>query len=380
MTRPVRIALAAAIVFLSAAPLLAQGDQTPAPPPPSSYDRIWAKVTDWYSDKENPAVQRIHFTGRLQVDFADVDAEQGKHSEWNVRRLRFGPRVTLFRDFLVHAEIDINPQEHDPFYVRMTDLYVAWQKHPKAVVTVGKQSVPFTQEGGTSSRELVTIDRSNLANNIWFTEEYMPGISVSGRAAPWTYRGGIYSSGAKNRELGEFSGDAFTMAVVGYDFGRKLNVREATLSGNYLYQHPDVNNTFTKRWEHVMSIHFRLDEPRWGFRSDVSRTTGYLGQRNVLGIMAMPIFNATAKLQFVARYTYLDSDGDNGLSLATYKNRVVSGRGDHYEEGYIGVNYYFYAHRLKLQSGVQFAEMRDRANDGGAYSGTSWTTGLRVGW
>jgi phosphate-selective porin OprO/OprP len=380
MTRPVRIALAAAIVFLSAAPLRAQGDQTPAPPPPSSYDRIWAKVTDWYSDKENPAVQRIHFTGRLQVDFADVDAEQGKHSEWNVRRLRFGPRVTLFRDFLVHAEIDINPQEHDPFYVRMTDLYVAWQKHPKAVVTVGKQSVPFTQEGGTSSRELVTIDRSNLANNIWFTEEYMPGISVSGRAAPWTYRGGIYSSGAKNRELGEFSGDAFTMAVVGYDFGRKLNVREATLSGNYLYQHPDVNNTFTKRWEHVMSIHFRLDEPRWGFRSDVSRTTGYLGQRNVLGIMAMPIFNATAKLQFVARYTYLDSDGDNGLSLATYENRVVSGRGDHYEEGYIGVNYYFYAHRLKLQSGVQFAEMRDRANDGGAYSGTSWTTGLRVGW
>jgi hypothetical protein len=24
--------------------------------------------------------------------------------------------------------------------------------------------------------------------------------------------------------------------------------------------------------------------------------------------------------------------------------------------------------------------MRDRANDGGAYSGTSWTTGLRIGW
>jgi hypothetical protein len=44
------------------------------------------------------------------------------------------------------------------------------------------------------------------------------------------------------------------------------------------------------------------------------------------------------------------------------------------------VNYYFYAHRLKLQSGVQFASMRDRANDGGAYTGTAWTTGLRIGW
>jgi len=29
---------------------------------------------------------------------------------------------------------------------------------------------------------------------------------------------------------------------------------------------------------------------------------------------------------------------------------------------------------------VQFADMQDRANDGGAYSGTSWTTGIRIGW
>jgi hypothetical protein len=29
---------------------------------------------------------------------------------------------------------------------------------------------------------------------------------------------------------------------------------------------------------------------------------------------------------------------------------------------------------------VQFADMNDRANDGGAYSGAAWMTGLRVGW
>jgi phosphate-selective porin OprO/OprP len=276
--------------------------------------------------------------------------------------------------------VELNPQEHDPFYLRLTDAYVSWQKHPKAIVTVGKQSVPFTQEGATSSRELVTIDRSNLANNIWFTQEYMPGISVSGRAAPWSYRAGVYSAGAMNREFGRFTGDAFTLAVVGYDFGKKLNVREATLTGNYLYQHPDVDNTFTKRWEHVMSTHFKLEQPRWGFRGDVSKTIGYLGQRNILGVMAMPIFNATPKLQFVGRYTWLDSDGINGLSLATYENNVVTGRGDRYTEGYVGANYYFYGHRLKLQTGIQFADMDDRANDGGAYHGTSWTTGLRIGW
>jgi phosphate-selective porin OprO and OprP len=379
MNRLARVALAA-VLLLPAVSASAQGDPKPAPKPPSAYDQIWTKSTDWYNDKDNPVVQRILFTGRFQEDYAAVEADEASHSEWNVRRLRLGPRITLFRDYLFHTEVELNPQEHDPFYVRITDLYVAWQKHPKAVVTVGKQSVPFTQEGATSSKELVTVDRSNLVNNIWFTQEYMPGVSLSGRAAPWTYRAGVYSSGAMNRELGKFTGDSFMLTVLGYDFGKALGVREATLTGNYLYQHPDVNNTFTKRWEHVMSIHFKLEQPRWGFRSDLSKTKGYLGQRNVFGVMAMPIFNATDKLQFVARYTYLDSDGINGLSLATYENKVVSGRGDRYNEGYVGANYYFYGHKLKLQTGLQFAEMQDRANDGGAYSGTSWTTGLRIGW
>ena len=59
---------------------------------------------------------------------------------------------------------------------------------------------------------------------------------------------------------------------------------------------------------------------------------------------------------------------------------MVEGRGDLYNEGYAGVNYYFYGHKLKLQSGLQDADMNDAANDGGAYSGLSWITGIRVGW
>lgn len=377
------IAVTAALVALAWLPptVWAQAtDQKPAPKPPSTYDKIWANVTNWYDGESNPVVQRVVFTGRFQHDFAMVRADQGDHDESNIRRVRFGPRITMFHDYLLHAEMEVNPQEHEPFYLRLTDAYVAWQKHPKAVLMVGKQSVPFTQEGATSSKELITIDRSNLVNNIWFTQEYMPGVSVSGRAAPWNYRVGVYSSGAMNREFGKFNGSAFTLGLLGYDFAKKLGVKEALLTGNYLYQHPDVNNTFTKRFEHIMVVHFKLEEGRWGVRTDVSKTVGYLGQPNLLGVMAMPFFNVTDKLQLVARYTFLDSDGPNGLSLATYENKVVRGAGDQYNEGYVGVNYFFYGHKLKLQSGVQFAEMLDGANDGGAYSGTAWTTGLRIGW
>jgi phosphate-selective porin OprO/OprP len=378
MGRFARCGLAATLLLLTALSASAQ-DARPAEKTPSIYDRIW-KFSDWYESESNPIVQKILFTGRYQQDFASVGADQGDMSEWNVRRVRLGPKITLFRSYLVHAEVELNPQERDPFYMRITDAYVSWSKHPHAAIAIGKQSVPFTQEGATSSKDLITIDRSNLANNIWFTQEYMPGVSASGRVSAWTYRAGVYSAGAANREFGEFSGGLFTLGVVGYDFAKKLGVREAVLTGDYVYQHPDRRNTFTKRFEQIASLNFKLESGRWGMRSDLSRTTGYLGQSGIVGVMAMPSFHVTPKLEVVARYTFLDSDAVNGLGLATYENRVAHGAGDRYNEGYLGVNYYFYGHKLKLQSGLQFADMRDIADDGGAYHGTSWTTGLRIGW
>ncbi|MEQ1761085.1 MAG: porin [Vicinamibacterales bacterium] len=379
-----------ALGLLAASPLAAEAQSagTSAPPStaaavtapePSIYDRVW-RFAEWYRDGSNPVVQRVLFTGRYQQDFAVVGADQGDLNEWNVRRLRLGPRVTMFQKWTVHAEVELNPQERDPFYVRFTDAYVQWAPSTRAAVTVGKQSVPFTMEGATSSKELLAIDRSNLANNMWFPQEYMPGVSVSGRKAPWVYRAGVYSAGAANREFGEFNGGLFTLGVVGYDFAKALGVKEALLSGNYVYQHTDVHNTLTRRLEHVGSVNFKLDTNRWGLRADLSAADGAPGQSGLWGVMAMPFFNLTNAFQVVGRYTFLNSADPNGVLLATYENRVVRGRGDRYNEGYVGANYYFYGQRLKLQTGVQFARMRDEANDGGTYSGAAWTSGLRIGW
>jgi phosphate-selective porin OprO and OprP len=360
----------------------AQTPTAPAKPPaaPSTYDKIWGDFTEWYRDDSNPVVQRVLLSGRFHYDYANLNTDQDDHDEWNVRRLRVGPRITLFKTVTLHGEVELDPQRHDPFYVRFTDLYVQWTKSPRLALTVGKQGAPFTLDGATSSRELLTVDRSNLANNIWFPQEYLPGVSVSGRRAPWMYRAAVYSAGDANRELGEFSGGAVLLGVLGYDFAPALGVREALLTSNYVYQHPDLDNTFTRQLEHIGSINFRLETTKYGFRSDLAIASGYLGQPDMWAIQAMPFYNVTDKLQLIGRYTFIDSDGPNGIRLATYESRIVPGRGDEYNELYLGGSYYFYGHRLKLQTGLQFADMNDSANDGGAYSGVSWTTGLRVGW
>ncbi|HZL96530.1 MAG TPA: porin [Vicinamibacterales bacterium] len=357
-----------------------QQGSSDATPAPSNYDKMWARFTQWYTSDNNAVVQQVVFSGRYQHEFAAIDADEGHLDEWNVRRMRLGSRVTLFRTFTLHAEIDLNPQEHDPFYVRLTDAYLQWNKSRHLILTVGKQGIPFTVDGATSSKELLAIDRSNLSNNLWFPQEYLPGVSASGRVAAWVYRGGVYSAGAMNREFGDFNGAYVTLALVGYDFGKRLGVKEAVLTGNYVYQRPDADNTFTRQLEHVGSVHFRFEEDRWGLRADVSQGNGYFGQADMRALMVMPFLNVTRRLQAVGRYTLIDSDDPNAIRFGTYESRLVSGRGDEYHELYLGANYYVYGHKLKLQTGLQWADMNDRVNDGGVYSGLSLTTGIRVGW
>src|SRR5688500_5999532 len=74
-----------------------------AKPEPSTYDKIWAGFTQVYKDDQSPVVQQVLFSGRFHHDFAVVDADQGDLDESNVRRLRLGPRITLFRKFTLHA-------------------------------------------------------------------------------------------------------------------------------------------------------------------------------------------------------------------------------------------------------------------------------------
>lgn len=139
-----------ATAYAQNAPAAAATQAAPPEKEESTYDRIW-KFAEWYRSDSNPVVQRVLFSGRYQHEFAAIDADQGDVDEWNVRRLRLGPRITFLRDYTFHAEIELNPQERDPFYVRFTDFYVQWAATRAVALTVGKHGVPFTLEGATSS-------------------------------------------------------------------------------------------------------------------------------------------------------------------------------------------------------------------------------------
>lgn len=348
---------------------------TPAPASTSAFDDVWGAAR-LYRNADSDVLNEFRLIGRFHLDNYVVDADQGDDSELIVRRTRVGARAKLFHNLDAQVETELN-LEGGPVYSRLTDAYLAWTFSDAARVTVGKQGVKFTLDGTTSSNELLTIDRGNVANNLWFPEEYMTGISLTGRSDGWSYTGGVFSSGRKDSDFGHFDGGVMVLASVGRDFGQQVGLKRALVRIDYVHNEEDTDNTLTRNFGDVAALVVMLAQDRWGLNGEVVRGLGYLGQSDVTGITLTPWINVTSRLQAVGRYTFLDSGSNNGVRLSRYETSVAGGRGDQYQEVYGGLNYYVYGHKLKLQTGLAYAHMRDRANDGGAYDGIQWTTGLR---
>jgi phosphate-selective porin OprO and OprP len=375
--------LAAACSCLAAAPARAGSPGTKNPEPAvapaddkSIYDKIWGMARLYKSD--DGFFQDISFVGRAQFEYFNVDADQGEADDWETRRLRAGLKMKFLQKWTLHAEANFDADNPDPFYTKLTDAYLMYTASDALAFSVGKQSVKYGLDGGTSSKELIAIDRSNLANNLWFTEEYAPGVSISGKMDAWQYFLGWFTSDG-NPEFGDFAAGTFLLASIGYDFAAQLNTDKALLRLDYVYQQPDSGNIATRPFENIGSLNFNLEKGRFGLGTDVKAGQGYGSQGDIFGVQIMPSYYIADGVQFVLRYTYMNGD-DNSIRFARYENRVVPGRGDEYNEFYAGVNWFLYGHKLKFQTGVQYATMEDGRNDGGEYDGWQLVSGIRVSW
>lgn len=362
-----------------------------APEESSTFDEVWS-LAELYANPNNPVVQKVAITGRLQFDYvaiegsgdpaAGVTEKDLDYDFGGLRRLRAGFKATLFNDFTLRVETDLDPNE-DPVYRRLTDANIAWQLSEAFQVKLGKQDMGFTLDGTTSSRELLTIDRNNLSNNLSFPSRYLPGLTVEGTHNNWNYHAGVFSQGKDDGEFGDFDAGASWLVSLGRDLSDLTGGGKADLRLDYVLneRNPPANLFTNRALGHIVSINGRYEKDSFGLRGDLTAGDGFLGQPDLWGFVLMPYYTFSPKLQGVLRYTFLHSEGANGVRFTRYEARALNeGRGDEYQEAYAGLNYYLYGHKLKLQTGVQYASMRDRAGDGGAFDGWSWTSGVRISW
>lgn len=343
----------------------------------SFYDKAWAYAT-LYHDEENKPVQKFALSGRLQVDAAFFDADQGDFDDLRWRRFRFGFTTHLLNDFSMRLEGDFDLNDGGR-YQRITDGYIGWSPSDSWEIRVLKHSAGFTLDGATSSTKLLTPQRNNLTNNLWFDVEYFSGLSIKGETAErWKYKAGFFSSNGDD-ELGSFTSGYFGLFALAYDLSPTLGLDTANVRIDYVItdEHPDAA---TAEMAQVFSLVSEWETSSWGLRTDISAGQGTGQQSDLWGLVLMPFYNIGERSQLVFRYTYIDSKDPNGIRLTRYEREITRQRGDKYTEYFGGFNVFLYGHKLKWQTGLEYAKMKDQANDGGDYEGWGLSTVLRIYW
>jgi phosphate-selective porin OprO/OprP len=341
------------------------------------YEKLWGRVV--LHDTPNNILTKLALTGRLQADYYNFgDSNAGSESDFNWRRFRVGLKASLFKSLTFHSEADMNLNDPNPMYNKLTDANLAWVAASGLTVKLGRQSAPFTLDGSTSSKKLYTLERSKLAGNIGFPKEYFTGISFSGDRRGWEYLAGLFSSD-HGPEFGEaFNYGQFGLFTVGYNFKEKLKMDNALLRLDYVNQSQDAGNK-TPHHKNAASLVMKLDKGNLHLWTDLGISDGYGGKNDIAGLHIMPFYDITDKAQLVFRYTYIKSSGGEGVRLSKYEKNLNSSTGKEANEMFLGANYYLYGHKLKWQNGIKYTRLSRQAGEAG-YDGWGFTSGFRISW
>ena len=349
------------------------------------YDKIWDKVT-LYENEDNSLVSKFWLTGRLQGEYHSFENDESgvDHDDYDWRRFRFGFKATLFGDFTLHSEADLGLENRGrPLYNQLTDTYLSWSTEGGVKFKLGKQSAPFTLDGSTSSKKLYTLERNQIADNIWFRQEYFPGISASGAVNEIDYFAGIYSNDNKPEFDGAFKHGQFGIISLGKDYAETFNFEKSYFRLDFMLHEDNGNNDVEdfSDWNGAYSLVTKWENNDWYFWTDLSFADRKNG--DVWGIQLMPFYDITDNTQAIFCYTHLESSENNQLRASRWEDRLPPrgsvGRGDALTEYFVGLNYFLYGHKLKWQNGLQYTEM-DKTDGTTAYDGWGFTTAFRISW
>ena len=126
---------------------------------------LW-DIPQLYSDSESSLLNDLKLVGRYQWQYGDVNFDEGDYSDSEVRRFRLGTEAKILGgDWKVKGEINVD-DDFSPFYKSLEEAYIKYQGSELLNVTIGRQKVAWSYEWSTSSRKILTFERSLLTNQL----------------------------------------------------------------------------------------------------------------------------------------------------------------------------------------------------------------------
>ncbi|MEO1857371.1 MAG: porin [Rubritalea sp.] len=335
-----------------------------------------------YKNKENPYIQKVKFFGRAQVQYGYVDGKDSNGDSFNqdfdeFRRLRFGGEVKFLNGFKLKANanfvLDEKPKggEREFGYQSFDQAKLSYTfkdlfSIKESTITYGRYKVAVGAEQHASSKKIKTVERSALANKL--TTGRPTGASIDLKNDGWSATLGVFSNDYQKEQDDLLTGWGESVAIYA---STKFDVSSGGVILDVIYN--DQQNTddpFLYKW--ATSAAYLTSYSDWDltFNAILGDNGDFSGaQREGLfyGFTALGSKDIIKdKLEFVARYSYQGSEGDEGVRLnSRYVRRasrntpsgsssITSGRGDQHHALYGGLNWYLCGDQSKFMTGLEY--------------------------
>lgn len=316
----------------------------------------------------------LKLTGRMhfQAGYVDQESDAGSDdwSTFEVRRARIGASGKFGNNIKAKVEANVKPSD-----TSVSSAYLTYAKSDALNITAGFDKPLTSLEENTSSASILTVERSNVNNNIAAPGE-TTGLWVDGEAGALFYHAGIYngedvesSRNASNSEAEylfnvrggvalDLSEDSELMAMISF-----TDSDDAEANSGY----DDTT---------VVSVHFEAG----AIDIRAEYFMGTEGDDDIDGFYIMPSMKLSDALEAVARFEVAESDAADGIrAQSRYARRTEladdADRGDDFQALYLGLNYYFQKYN-KIMFGIEFSELDNTEN--GTLESTSLFGAYRV--
>ena len=307
---------------------------------------------------------KLEATGRVQFQAGYVDQENdvqsGDWSTFEVRRARVGLSGSFGNDMKGKVEANIVPGS-----VSVRSAFITWSKSDMFNLTGGYDKPKSSLEENTSSASILTVERSNVNNNIAAPGETV-GLWASGESGPMFYHVGLYN-GENESSRNESSVEAeFMFNVQG---GVSFDLSESSsLTAQITYLDTDDPNA-SLGFDDVTTAALHYKAGAFDLRTEYFMGTE--DDEDTTGFYVMPSMKLNDALEAVVRFEMADSDSGSGIrAQSRYARRsdvvvigqdeeggdIVADRGDDFTALYLGLNYYFQKYN-KVMFGVEFSEL-----------------------
>ncbi len=362
-----------------------------------------------YDNKDNPWIQQLSIGGRFHYQAAYVDGNDVRGRNFTdtyseVRRFRLESEWDFLRYF--SSEINVNLVDDRRFrsshsddldwgYDSFDELSLSFDLDKalndtfgdrpldKIELSYGRTKLKVGAEAHQSSREIYTIERSDISDKIGGDENRTTGARLTLGEGDW------------DLTLGLISGEIDEEALAGWSAGQAFYGSlewEPNKHFRVIYDHVHNNpqgdeDALGYSW--VGSLSAVYETPRWGVM-----TNGVYGDNGsqsdpslegeFWGVVVMPwTWLVEDRLQAVVRYQYQGASEAEGIRVASRYSRAYhddllvdddGGYGDSQHSIYAGLNYHICGDNLKLMGGVEFSELQTRT---GSLSTWSYMAGVR---